>query len=75
MRCRLAASEKKAKTSPLGRGSLVDALRTWDLTLPIVVGGDGLTSESFYNAPPETPNRAPLCCGGCRRGVLLLNAS
>jgi hypothetical protein len=39
MRCRLAASEKKAKTSSLGRGSLVDALRTWDLTLPIIVGG------------------------------------
>ena len=52
MHCRLAASEKKAKTSSLGRGSLVDALRTWNLTLPIVVGVDGLTLGSFYDAPP-----------------------
>lgn len=36
MRCRLAASEKKAKTSSLGSGSFVDTFRTCTFTLRFI---------------------------------------
>jgi hypothetical protein len=36
MRCRLAASEKKAKTSSRGSGTLMCVLRTWSVPLFVV---------------------------------------
>ncbi len=36
MRCRLAASEKNAKTSSLGSGRLMETLRTWGVMLLVI---------------------------------------
>src|SRR5215212_10396426 len=37
MRSRLAVSAKKANTRSRGSGRLIDVLRTWSVTLPIVI--------------------------------------